>query len=178
MICGISSLDSCSRLAEKAINYSSRTDCVYYAGTHLRRQAVQHMSQGHNAATRQSTNMLALHYRGSDLVICKQSEQERATRENTVPAVILYNLRKYLCAAALGLRKYVVRKRERTSAGNISTQYFSHWKGTCEDDENEVQSMIMSNIRFSYAGAVNVCSERSVSTCRGVNRARLPTLKM
>lgn len=97
-------------------------------------------------------------------MICKHSEKAKSRRETTVPAVILYNLRKYLCAAALGLRKYVVRKRERTSAGNISTQYFSHWKGTCEDDENEVQSMMMSNIRFSYAGAVNVCSEMIVNT--------------
>lgn len=110
--------------------------------------------------------MPALHYKGSDLIKCKQSEKKKwETAENTLPAVILYNLRKYLCAAALGLRKYVVRKRERTSAGNISTQYLSHWKGTCEDDENEVQSMIMSNIRFSYAGAVKVCVQRRVSRC-------------
>ena len=54
-----------------------------------------------------------------------------------------------MTAAALGLRMYAVSNFALKSDGMISMQYFSHCIGTCEEDENDVQSKMISNDRTS-----------------------------
>lgn len=62
---------------------------------------------------------------------------------------MFHNRRRYLTAAALGLRMYAVSNFALKSDGMISMQYFSHCIGTCEEDENDVQSKMISNDRTS-----------------------------
>jgi len=62
---------------------------------------------------------------------------------------MFHNRRRYLTAAALGLKMYAVSNFVLKSDGIISMQYFSHCIGTCEEEENDVQSKMISNDRAS-----------------------------
>jgi hypothetical protein len=62
---------------------------------------------------------------------------------------MFHNLRRYLTAAALGFNIYAVSNFARKSWGIISIQYFSHCIGTCDEEENDVQSKMISNERAS-----------------------------
>ena len=54
-----------------------------------------------------------------------------------------------MIAAALGLKMYAVSNFALKSEGIISIQYFSHCIGTCAEEENDVQSKMISNGRAS-----------------------------
>jgi hypothetical protein len=72
------------------------------------------------------------------------------------PAVMFHNLRRYLIAAELGFRIKAVSNLALKSWGIISMQYFSHCMGTCDEEEKDVQSKMISNGRASATDDVKV----------------------